>query len=202
MPKIQMADTTLPQNPLPAQNTQPEEQTGQQATGDLDTLLENAENVNKTSVWGYIVWSLLIPPFSLILTLLFALRRGVFFVVLPSTTIAFSALAIISPVLIYFLFGPIHIVTTQFTLRQNIYSDPKLTITSMLLTFLAIAGVVLGIYFKKRAKHALTLGPLAVAILILILTLEHVIVWMNVTSAAQVISKQTQIIFNQQGVPY
>lgn len=72
----------------------------------------------------------------------------------------------------------------------------------MLLTFLAIAGVVLGVYFRKRAKHTLTLGPTAVTILILILTLEHVIVWMNINSAAQVIPKQAQIIFNQQGVPF
>src|SRR3990167_7358831 len=122
-----MTDPTQPQNPAPATTAVP--QTSEQPTTEnLDTLPENAD-VDKTSVWGYIVWSLLLPPFSLILTLLFALRHGAFSVVLPSVTIAISALALISPILIYFLFGPIHIVTTQFTLRQNIYSDPKLTIT-------------------------------------------------------------------------
>lgn len=199
---VEMTDPTQPQNPAPTTATQPADESNQPTTQNLDTLLGNAKNVNKTSVWGYIVWSLLLPPFSLILTLLFALRRGAFFVVLPSVTIAFSFLALISPVFIYFLFGPIHVVTTQFTLRQNIYSDPKLTITSMLLTVLAIVGIILGIYFRRRAKHSLTLEPLAVAILIAVLVFEHVIFWVNLNSAARVISKQAQIIFNQQGVPY
>ncbi len=197
-----MTDPILPLNPLPIQNTPPAGQMIGQATGNLDTLLENAKNVEKTSVWGYLIWGLTMPPITTILALVIALRRGLFFLVLPSITIAFSLLAIIPPVLIFFLFGPIHIVTTQFTFSQNIYSDPKLTLTSILLTFLAIAGVVFGFYFKKRTKQVLTLGPLAVAILILILTLEHVIVWMNLTSAVQVISKQAQIILNQQGVPF
>ncbi len=196
-----MADTPIQQGPLEGQNQTQAQPTAQQTQG-LETLIENAETVNKTSVWGYLIWGLALPPITTILALVLALRHGVFFVVLPSITIAFSLLAIISPVLIYFLFGPIHIVTTQFTFSQNIYADPKLTLTSMLLTVLAIAGVVLGIYFRKRAKHALTLGLVPVAILLLILTLEHVIVWMNINSAAKVISKQAQIILNQQGVPY
>ena len=173
-----------------------------QASENLDTLTGNTQNVNKVSVWGYLIWGLALPPITTILALVLALRHGVFFAVLPAMTIAFSLLAIISPVVVYFLFGPIHIVTTQFTVNQNIYADTSLALTSMFLTLLAIAGIVLGIYFRGRAKQTLALRTIPVAVLIVILALEHLIVWMNINSAARVISKQAQIILNQQGIPY
>lgn len=172
------------------------------AEKNMDTLLESAENDNKVSVWGYLIWGMALPPITTILALVLALRRGVFCAVLPAMTIAFSLLAVISPVVVYFLFGPTHIVTTQFTLSQNIYADTSLALTSMFLTLLAIAGIVLGIYFRRRAKQTLTLRTMPMVVLIAILALEHLIVWMNINSAARVISKHAQIILNQQGVPF
>src|SRR3989338_6053029 len=194
-----MADTTQPQNPAPTTTAVP--QTSEQPiTENLDNLLGNAQNVNKVSVWGYLIWGLALPPITTILALVLALRRGVFFTVLPAITIAFSLLAIISPVVVYFLFGPIHIVTTQFTLSQNIYADTGLALTSMFLTLLAIAGIVLGIYFRRRAKQTLALRTIPTVVLIVILALEHLILFMNISSAARVISKQAQILLNQQGI--
>ena len=195
-----MAEEQIQQGQAPNQNqtlTAPV-----QASDNLNTLMGNAQNVNKVSVWGYLIWGLALPPITTILALVLALRRGVFFTVLPAITIAFSLLAIISPVVVYFLFGPIHIVTTQFTVNQNIYADTSLALTSMFLTLLAIAGIVLGIYFRRRAKQTLALRTIPTVVLIVILALEHLIVWMNISSAARVISKQAQIILNQQGVPY
>jgi len=190
-----MLDPTQPQYPEPI--TAPA-----QTTQNLDGLLQKAEGGVKTSTWGYIIWGLALPPITTILALLFALKRGVFFVVLPTLTIAFSALAVLSPIFVYFLFGPIHIVTTQFTLRQNIYADVGLALTSMFLTILAIAGIILGVYFRNKAKKALTLGTIPVVVLLVILVLEHWIFWINLNSAMSVVSKQAQIILNQQGVPF
>ncbi|OGE08195.1 hypothetical protein A3A60_03715 [Candidatus Curtissbacteria bacterium RIFCSPLOWO2_01_FULL_42_26] len=195
-----MAEEQIQQGQAPNQNqtlTAPV-----QASDNLDTLMGNAQNVNKVLVWGYLIWGLALPPITTILALVLALRRGVFFTVLPAITIAFSLLAIISPVVVYFLFGPIHIVTTQFTLSQNIYADTGLALTSMFLTLLAIAGIVLGIYFRRRAKQTLALRTIPTVVLIVILALEHLILFMNISSAARVISKQAQILLNQQGIPY
>src|SRR3989344_9402460 len=195
-----MAEEQIQQGQTPNQNQTLTSPT--QASENLDTLMGNNQNVNKVSVWGYLIWGLALPPISTILALVLALRRGVFFTVLPAMTIAFSSLAIISPVLVYFLFGPIRIVTTQFTVNQNIYADTSLALTSIFLTLLAIAGIVLGIYFRTKAKSTLALRAIPTVVLIVILALEHLIVWMNINSAARVISKQAQIILNQQGVPY
>ena len=52
------------------------------------------------------------------------------------------------------------------------------------------------------AGNRLPLGAIPVAVLLVILLLEHWIFWININSATRVISKQAQIILNQQGVPY
>ena len=169
---------------------------------DVAKLLENVEEVEQKSVWAYIFWGLALPPFTTFIALLVAFKRGTIFVVLPSLTVAFSLLSLISPIFVYFLFGPIKIVTTQFTYDQNIYKDAGLTFSTMFLVVVSILGIILGIYFKRRAKQALTLAPIAMAILLAILILEHAVLWMNVQSTMKVISKQAQIILNQQGVPY
>src|SRR3989344_7002066 len=87
-----------------------------QTPKNLENLVENAQTVKRASVWGYFTFSLLLPPITLILALLFALRRGVLFVVLPSITIAYSVIALFWPILIYFLYGPTRLLAGQFAL--------------------------------------------------------------------------------------
>lgn len=174
----------------------------EQANKQLETLVENSDTVNRTSVWGYFTISMLLPPFTLIIALLLAARRKVIFVILPSLTIAFSTIALISPVIVYFLFGPIRIVTTQFSFSKNIYSDTKLMLTSVILVLLAVAGIASGVYFRKRAKSTLALSTLGYVVLILVLALEHWIFWINLNSTLRVVSEQTKLLLNQQGVPF
>lgn len=189
-PTVQPADATSTVSPV------------EQANKQLETLVENSDTVNRTSVWGYFTFSILLPPVTLIIALFWAARRKVIFVILPSLTIAFSTVALISPVIVYFLFGPVRIVTTQFTLSKNIYSDTKLMLTSVILILLAAAGIASGIYFRGRAKNTLTLSTLGYIVLILVLALEHWIFWINLSSTLRVVYEQTKLLLNQQGVPF
>ena len=189
-PAVQPTDATSTVSPAEQVNKQ------------LETLVENSDTVNRTSVWGYFTISMLLPPFTLIIALLLAMKRKVIFVILPSLVIAFSIVALISPVIVYFLFGPVRIVTTQFSFSKNIYSDTKLMLTSVILILLAVAGIASGIYFRRRAKSALTLSTLGYVVLILILALEHWIIWINLSSTLRVVSEQAKLLLNQQGVPF
>lgn len=189
-------------NPISDQSATTQAPVQETTKPDVARLLENVEEVEQKSVWAYIFWGLALPPFTTVIALIIALKRGTIFVVLPSLTVAFSILSLISPIFVYFLFGPIKIVTTEFTYDQNIYKDAGLTFSSMFLVAVSIAGIVLGIYFRRRAKHALTLTPIAMVILAGILIVEHAVLWMNVQSTLSVVSKQAQTILNQQGVPY
>src|SRR3989344_2109353 len=79
-----------PQSPQPVQPQPP------QTVTDLDKFIDQTQQKVKVSVWGYVVLSLVFPPFTTIWAFYKASKKQVLPLVLPAITIAFSALITLS----------------------------------------------------------------------------------------------------------
>src|SRR3989344_7678272 len=87
-----MAEINLNQS----QNPQPVLPQALQSVEDLDKMVAETQQKVKVSVWGYIVLSLVFPPFTTAWAFYKASKKQVLHLILPAITIAFSIVVILS----------------------------------------------------------------------------------------------------------
>jgi len=134
-------------------------------------IAQNRQNV-KVGVWGYVVLSLVFPPFTTIWAFYKASKKQVLSFVLPAITIVFSVLILLSAV----SSGASVQMPTQLT---NLGIDSQTGINSTVMSlirnitiFLSLVGLILGIYFRQKVKKINSLSSLSTWIMIAVIFLQ------------------------------
>lgn len=171
------------------------DQEHQKTLENLDFLIEKGQQKKARSTWGYLVGSLVFPPFGLIVSLILAWKKGVLHLALPKIAIVFSLLSGISIPLTYFAIKPLAAISGG--LSQNQGYTGSLLFLSLLILILAIIGLVLGFDFAKRAKVEGKISGSAILFLIAILLVQHVILAINIYLVNSVIYGQIDTIIQK-----
>lgn len=99
----------------------------------------------------YFILSLLFPPFTIYLALFLSLRRKLLFITLPAQLIFYSAITFV-----FNLIGLVNInppsTISQLGVEINQKTNSQATILTLATTIFALFGLVLGFYFKNKAK--------------------------------------------------
>lgn len=162
---------------------------------ELDSLIEKNKQKSAKSTWGYVVGSLLFPPFGLIVSLILAWKRRVFYLVLPVITIVFSFLLGVSVPLTYFAIKPLSAISGGLPLNQA-YTG-SLLLLSLFILILAAVGLILGFDFVKKAKADGRIANSAVLSLIAILVVQHIILVINIYLVNSAIYQQIDTIIQR-----
>lgn len=155
----------LPQNLQPVQAETP-------LADDLDKMVAETQQKVKVSVWGYIVLSLVFPPFTTIWAFYKANKKQVLHLVLPAITIAFS-LAII--ILAVSSRSTVNVPTqlTKLGIGTNIgVSQSALSLVDNLTIILGTIGFVGGFYWRQKVKKENLLNSFATWFMIAIIMLQ------------------------------
>lgn len=135
----------------------------------LDTFIATSheQKVNKAT---YFILSLLFPPFTIYLALFLSYRKKLLHVTLPAQLIFYSAITVV-----FNLVGLIGITPpsniTQLGVSPDQKTDSLVTTLTIVTTVLAFSSLLLGFYFKNKAKKEGTLNSNSLWILFLVLNL-------------------------------
>jgi len=143
-----------------------------QAVEDLDKMISETQQKVKVGVWGYIVLSLVFPPFTTIWAFYKANKKQVLPLVLPAITIAFSALIILSAISSRATVGVPEQLTKLGIGTNTGVSQSGLILVDNLTIFLGIIGLVGGFYWRQKVKRESVLGSFAVLFMIAIVILQ------------------------------
>lgn len=135
----------------------------------LDTLIDNPL-VQKEQKATYFILSAFLPPLTIYLALFFSYRKKLLYKTLPYLLIVYGAIT-----LVFNLLGLISVGTPQQATQLGVTFDEKLNSEVKLLTIattiLAAICLLVGFYFKKRAKKNLALDTKSLWILFLFLNI-------------------------------
>lgn len=155
-----------------------------QTLEELTQLVEEKRQKQSTSVWGYLMGSLVLPPFSLIYVLTAAYRKNVLHLVLPAITILYSILALLN--------GLLTLSAAKYTaLIPGVVGGGKQNNSFLYLTLgLAVIGAGLGFYFRNKCKRDGVLETNGLLIMIAVLVMQFVLMIVALFSAISGISAQ------------
>jgi len=155
-----------PQN---LQQTQPQVP---QTVADLDKLVVQTQQKVKVSVWGYVILSLVFPPFTTIWAFYKANKKKVLPLVLPAITITFSVTIILSAVSSRATVS-VPAQLTKLGIGSNIgVSQSALMLVDNLTIFLGIMGLVGGFYWRRKVKKEEVLSSFALWFMIAIIMIQ------------------------------
>ena len=159
-----------PQSPQLVQTKVP------QTVADLDKLIDQTQQRVKVSVWGYVVLSLVFPPFTTIWAFYKANKKQVLHLVLPAMTIAFSVMIVFSAISSRSTVSvPVQLTKLGIGPQTGV-SQTKLILFDNITLFLGLVGLVAGVYWKLKAKKEGVLGGFAIWFMIAIIMLQMVAV--------------------------
>lgn len=155
-----------------------------QTLEELTRLVEEKKQERAISVWGYLMGSLILPPFSLIYVLTAANRKNVLYLVLPAITILYSILALFN--------GLLTLSAAKYTaLVPGAVGGGRQNNSLLYLTLgLALIGAGLGFYFRNKCKREGVLETNGLLIMIAVLVLQFVLMIFALFSAISGISAQ------------
>jgi len=116
----------------------------------LDTFIANAHD-QKQNRATYIILSLLLPPFTIYLALFLSYRKKLLHVTLPVLLIFYSAITVVINLVGLINVGPPSNIA-QLGVVANQKTDSQVTTLTILTTFLAFSSLLIGFYFRKKAK--------------------------------------------------
>lgn len=141
-------------------------------TGALDNLIVKSQETSRISSGKYVLLSLLFPPFTLYLALLFAWRKRHLYIILPNLTLVFSLLTLATTVLGLF---PVNAPAQYTAVIGSIDSKPVdwgVKILLYLTIFVSVIGTVYGLILWKRAKRESKLSSKTLWLLFILLNIE------------------------------
>lgn len=135
----------------------------------LDTYIADA-HAQKEKKATYFILSLLFPPFTIYLALFLSYRKKLLHVTLPAQLIFYSAITVVFNLVgLIGVSPPSNITQLGVVLDQK--TDSLVTTLTILTTVLAFSSLLLGYYFKNKAKKAGILSPNSLWLLFLVLNL-------------------------------
>ncbi|KKR50805.1 MAG: hypothetical protein UT84_C0006G0007 [Candidatus Curtissbacteria bacterium GW2011_GWA1_40_16] len=143
-----------------------------QSAGELDKLVAQTQQNIKVGVWGYVVLSLVFPPFTTIWAFYKAGKKQVLPLVLPAITIAFSIVIILSAFSSRATVGVPEQLTKLGVSANTGVSESGLILVDNLTIFLGIIGLVGGFYWRQKVKKENLLNSFAVWFMIAIIMLQ------------------------------
>ncbi len=148
------------------------EQNVTQNLGGLDNLIVKSQERSRISSGKYVLLSLLFPPFTLYLALLFAWRKRHLYIILPNLTLVFSLLTLATTVLGLF---PVNAPAKYTVVITGIDSKPVdwgVKILLYLTIFVSVIGTVFGFMLWRRAKREGTLSSKTLQLIFILLQIE------------------------------
>lgn len=147
-----------------------------QTVTDLDNMIAQTQQKVKVSVWGYVVLSLVFPPFTTIWAFYKANKKMVLPLVLPAITIAFSALIILSALSSRATVGIPEQLTKLGVGTNTGVSQSALILVDNLTILLGIIGLLGGFYWRRKVKKETVLGGFAIWFMIAIIMIQMAVV--------------------------
>lgn len=155
---------------------------------DLDRLITEEKKERQSSIWGNLILSLILPPFSTLWVLYRAWKNKALHLLLPTMTILYS---ILFGFYSYLMLSSPKAFTAVFAGKiENSANLPKgqnflITILAILLT---VAGIIGGLYTRNKAKREDRLSTSMILLLVVILVLQFWISFRELTWVSSVIN--------------
>ncbi len=159
-----------------SRNKKMKEENTPQTLGYLDKVIVQTQQKVKVGVWGYIVLSLVFPPFTTVWAFYKANKKQVLHLVLPAMTIAFSVMIVFSAISSRSTVSVPAQLTKLGIGSQTGVSQTKLILFDNITLFLGLVGLVAGVYWKLKAKKEGLLGGFAIWFMIAIIMMQMVAV--------------------------
>lgn len=138
----------------------------------LDQMIAQTQQKVKVGVWGYIVLSLVFPPFTTIWAFYKANKKHVLPLVLPAITIAFSVTIILSAVSSRATVSvPAQLTKLGIDTNTGV-SQTTLILLDNLTILLGIIGLVAGFFWRRKVKKEGVLNSFAVWFMIVMIMLQ------------------------------
>ena len=135
----------------------------QQAIAQLDAKI--IQDSPKISTVGYLVWSLVLPPFTTFAAMYFAWKKGVLYKLMPDMTIVYSVLFALWSLLMFSASGAF-----SSYLSQQVAGVPTLDKVEAIL--LVVGGIAGGIYFRMKSNKEGILSLVWISLMTVILILQ------------------------------
>jgi len=165
-----------------------------QTINDLDQIIANQQQKKAAGVTGYIVWGLSIPPISTILSMYFANKKGVLYLLLPTMTIVYTILfALFSFSVIYSPQAFSNVAISKFATKVQTVSVPSWIVISTIV--LTLAGSVGGWYLRGVAKKQGSLSKTMMVFLAAVLVLQFFVEFRELVFINTLISKSIGDIY-------
>ena len=159
---------------------------------DLDKLINQKSSVKP--VWPYVVGGLIFPPFSLIIALYLAWKRGLLYLFLPTINIVNSLLSLLLIALSTSSLNPVLILTSEFTEGSVQSQTFQIKIMIGFAILLATLGFVSGIVFRNKAKKENQLNKSIVILLLFILAAQYFVDYFIILAVNKFIYQSIQNI--------
>lgn len=138
---------------------------------DLNLVIEQRKE-KEVSVFGYIVLSLTLPPFTTVWFIYRTWKKGVLHRFLPTMTIVYTILFALYSWLLLSSPGAVSSVLGKNLLKQPAVPGGQNTIFVIMTVVLTIAGIVEGFYLRNKVTRAGSLPTVMIFALIFILILQ------------------------------
>ena len=154
-----------------------------QSVADLDKLVAGQKQKKEASVFGYLILSLLVPPFTIIWVLYRAWQKGILHRLVPALTILYSILFGFFGLL---LFSAPNSFSSVF--GKNVTGGLD-SILVWLTIFLTLAGTIGGFYLRNKANKEGSLPTVWVFVMLFILILRFLVGWRELSSISKLINQ-------------
>lgn len=148
-----------------APNLQPQTAPAATQPNPIDAVMPPVAQAPKISVFGYIFWSLMIPPVTTFLAMYFAWKKSALHRLMPDMTIVYTVLFGLWSLLMFSAPGAF---SSYFS--QEVMPVP--TFDKVVAVVLIILGIGGGFYFRMKVKREQKLSFLWVGFLTAILVLQ------------------------------
>lgn len=141
-------------------------------TGGLDYLVAKSQERSQISSGKYVLLSLLFPPFTLYLALLFAWRKRHLYIVMPNLTFVFSLFTLVITVLGLF---PVSAPPQYADIITSIDTKPvdrEINVLLYLTIIVSAIGTVYGFILWRRAKRENALSSKILWLVFILLQIE------------------------------
>lgn len=165
-----------------------------QSLEDLNRLSQQKQE-KEASVFGYIIISLIIPPFSTAWAMYRAWKKGVLYRFVPVLTIVYTILFALYSWLLLSSPGAVSSVLGKNLLKQPEVPSGQNTIFVIMTVVLTIAGIVGGFYLRNKAQKEDTLPTVMILALIFILLLQFWVGFSELSFVGSIINQSVGNIY-------
>lgn len=166
-----------------------------QTIEELDQLVSERKQEKQTSVFGYVVLSLILPPFTTVWVMYRAWKKGLLYRFVPVMTIVYTILFALYSWLLLSSPGAVSDVLGKNLQKQPVVPSGQNTIFVIMAIVLTIAGVIGGFYFRNKARKEGSLSTVMILILIFILILQFWVGFSELSFVSRIVNQSVGNIY-------